>query len=937
MERWIKRNGGKKKEQWTKKNGGRTIPTCQNSGVSRTGIELGSLWWEASSITTKPQMPLAHGEKLYRPKESPSISDSPERDFQRRPYHFIGRESVAKTNMDASVVALRVSVGEVNWQAKKRRKITKYKVGRLEPGAQMALDVKYKVGRLEPGAQMALDVRDKVGRLEPGAQMALDVKYKVGRLEPGAQMALDVRYKVGRLEPGAQMALDVKYKVGRLEPGAQMALDVRYKVGRLEPGAQMALDVKYKVGRLEPGAQMALDVRDKVGRLEPGAQMALDNISLHSFQSPYTTPNHHPNPADHRHPPPTPHHSPYSTPTTINEQQSILSVDSDVKEDGGRLRATTSSIRVPEGTQTGFNPLQDHPWIFARQTIPLVGGFSRRSPVYPALSFRRCSILSSVTLIGSQDSAITHVCSSALSHVGRLRGELPALRSNANESSRPMPLDDGFSRGSSASPGLSFRRCSILISITPIGSQDLAVKSHLDLFTIHCKNKRCEANASAKLYRKHYTTHVLNHSVHFKRERNPIYNQLHAFHPCPLAAVDATLRIRTFLPFSRHCDGQERRRPVAWPTPTSPSRDSSPTRLSSSSTTPTCAAAPSSPTCGFSPAACAPISESLIHSCNLRWRWGPRRAQRLERLPSTKVNRARYPGGGRSRTFAQWESCQTMPLPSPMHSGAAARSPQCRVVRCCDTHNVSLMPSLSAVAERLECSPPSLANRVLSPAGSHPGFRKWKSCRMMPLVGWFSWGSPVYPPRHFIPALLHSRLISPSLKTDFRVTLGISNVSTSDEESTTFVSRISITHESFNPYTYNDDIGLVCFITSEETLYGLYPFCDWLPIVLGTELVSDWLLHAAKVSRLTVLFYRLARLVNPVRLPTFADTSNMFTNRQAEISGWGKICDDRVGKEEFRSHKSSLGMLVVVTVVVENCLLEPRRQRRHMTVSSMIL
>ncbi|KAJ8890591.1 hypothetical protein PR048_010100 [Dryococelus australis] len=36
-------------------------------------------------------------------------------------------------------------------------------------------------------------------------------------------------------------------------------------------------------------------------------------------------------------------------------------------------------------------------------TMPLVGGFSRQSPVFPALSFRRCSILASITLIGSQD------------------------------------------------------------------------------------------------------------------------------------------------------------------------------------------------------------------------------------------------------------------------------------------------------------------------------------------------------------------------------------------------------------------------------------------------------------------------------------------------------------------------------------------------------
>ncbi|KAJ8871644.1 hypothetical protein PR048_027971 [Dryococelus australis] len=46
-----------------------------------------------------------------------------------------------------------------------------------------------------------------------------------------------------------------------------------------------------------------------------------------------------------------------------------------------------------------------------------------------------------------------------------------------------MPLVGGFSGGSSVSPALSFRRCSILTSITLFGSQDLDVKSRPNLFT----------------------------------------------------------------------------------------------------------------------------------------------------------------------------------------------------------------------------------------------------------------------------------------------------------------------------------------------------------------------------------------------------------------------------------------------------------------------
>ncbi|KAJ8867237.1 hypothetical protein PR048_031036 [Dryococelus australis] len=49
------------------------------------------------------------------------------------------------------------------------------------------------------------------------------------------------------------------------------------------------------------------------------------------------------------------------------------------------------------------------------------------------------------------------------------------------------------------------------------------------------------------------------------------------------------------------------------------------------------------------------------------------------------------------------------------------------------------------VTERLDCSPPTKANRVQSPVGPLPDFRMWKSCRKMPLLGGFSRGSPVSP------------------------------------------------------------------------------------------------------------------------------------------------------------------------------------------------
>ncbi|KAJ8890829.1 hypothetical protein PR048_010338 [Dryococelus australis] len=56
------------------------------------------------------------------------------------------------------------------------------------------------------------------------------------------------------------------------------------------------------------------------------------------------------------------------------------------------------------------------------RTMTLVSGFSRRSPTSPALSFRRRSILTSITLIGSQDHAVKsrpNLFTYSLSHSGR--------------------------------------------------------------------------------------------------------------------------------------------------------------------------------------------------------------------------------------------------------------------------------------------------------------------------------------------------------------------------------------------------------------------------------------------------------------------------------------------------------------------------------------
>ncbi|KAJ8867582.1 hypothetical protein PR048_031384 [Dryococelus australis] len=60
-------------------------------------------------------------------------------------------------------------------------------------------------------------------------------------------------------------------------------------------------------------------------------------------------------------------------------------------------------------------------------------------------------------------------------------GSIPDFR--RWESYRAMQLVDGFSRGSPVSTALAFQRCSTLTSITPIGSQGIAVKSSPNPFT----------------------------------------------------------------------------------------------------------------------------------------------------------------------------------------------------------------------------------------------------------------------------------------------------------------------------------------------------------------------------------------------------------------------------------------------------------------------
>ncbi|KAJ8869305.1 hypothetical protein PR048_030879 [Dryococelus australis] len=83
------------------------------------------------------------------------------------------------------------------------------------------------------------------------------------------------------------------------------------------------------------------------------------------------------------------------------------------------VRATSEPISMLRGIKDTWKPvsmlashqgysgsISDRVPEFSHVGMPLVGGFSRGSPVFPALSFRRRSILTSITLIGSQDLAV---------------------------------------------------------------------------------------------------------------------------------------------------------------------------------------------------------------------------------------------------------------------------------------------------------------------------------------------------------------------------------------------------------------------------------------------------------------------------------------------------------------------------------------------------
>ncbi|KAJ8894891.1 hypothetical protein PR048_000198 [Dryococelus australis] len=128
---------------------------------------------------------------------------------------------------------------------------------------------------------------------------------------------------------------------------------------------------------------------------------------------------------------------------------------------------------IPSRVTSGFSHVRIVPDDTADQRV--FSGY----PVSPALSFRRCSILTSITLIGSQDLAVHYMTDQGEP------GSIPSWVTGFSQVG--IVPDDAVGRwvfsGISRFPANSFRRRSIFTSVTLIPSQDLGVKSRPNLFT----------------------------------------------------------------------------------------------------------------------------------------------------------------------------------------------------------------------------------------------------------------------------------------------------------------------------------------------------------------------------------------------------------------------------------------------------------------------
>ncbi|KAJ8870458.1 hypothetical protein PR048_029480 [Dryococelus australis] len=140
------------------------------------------------------------------------------------------------------------------------------------------------------------------------------------------------------------------------------------------------------------------------------------------------------------------------------------------------------------------------------------------------------------------------------------------------------------------------------------------------------------------------------------------------------------------------------------------------------------------------------------------------------------------------RRMAGALQCLTRKTPQPLREAmsAAVNSSQIHLRTQSGPRTPRERASMSRLSVRVVISaailagrsPPIKANRVQSPAGS-PDFRKWESCRTMPLVGGFSRGLPIPPPLHSGAAPQSLQSPSSALKTSLLRAVQISSLHSS--------------------------------------------------------------------------------------------------------------------------------------------------------------
>ncbi|KAJ8891291.1 hypothetical protein PR048_010807 [Dryococelus australis] len=128
--------------------------------------------------------------------------------------------------------------------------------------------------------------------------------------------------------------------------------------------------------------------------------------------------------------------------------------------------------------RTRFNPRLDYRKWESCWTMQLVGGFSLGSPVSPAPSFQRSSILTSITLIGSQDRAVkSHPNLFTLRYLGG-KPDMVCLMI-MNLAWRSAPMENNTSRP----PSSRTTRCMLKVSATACRtSSPGAKKRRLEIF-----------------------------------------------------------------------------------------------------------------------------------------------------------------------------------------------------------------------------------------------------------------------------------------------------------------------------------------------------------------------------------------------------------------------------------------------------------------------